>query len=306
MSFTAGVFRCCIILSLLILLSSCGTGLEPHLGHHQPTISTARLMVGEKLTFSEIPFRQDFHGERWIPLEEAAQSLDFTYTYDISDEMFNMGYTDVVYRVEMDHQEAYSNGKTITLSTAPKTINQKPYITVKALEELWGTQIAWNESNQRFVITPLSDPSAKGEVAAATVVAPTAKVNTKALVQYAKRYLGVPYQFGADPFPQSKRFDSSSYTRHVFARFGISLPRTARAQAELGVPVEKGNLQIGDLVYFYVPGPFETNRIVGHVGMYIGNGQFIHTFGKAGVTINALDEKYWKDTYMFAKRFIVK
>ncbi|WP_167578047.1 C40 family peptidase [Ammoniphilus sp. YIM 78166] len=302
---TVGVFRYSMMLSLVILLSSCGAGLQPHLGHHQPTVSSARLMVGEKLTFSEIQFRQDHRGERWIPLEEAAQSLDFTYTYDISDETFNMGYTDVVYRLEMDHKEAYSNGKPITLSTAPKTINQKPYITVKALEELWETQVAWNESSQRFVITPLSAPSAKGEVAVATVVAPTAKVNTKALVQYAKRYLGVPYQFGADPFPQSKRFDSSSYTRHVYARFGISLPRTARAQSALGVLVDKGNLQIGDLLYFYVPGPFQTNRIVGHVGMYIGNGQFIHTFGKPGVTLNTLDEQHWKNTYMFAKRFIV-
>lgn len=306
MTLTARVFRWCTMLFILISLSSCGTGLQPHLGHHQPTVSTANLMVGEKLTFSGIQFRKDYNGDRWIPLQEAAKSLDFVYTYDISDETFSMGYTDVLYRVEMDHKEAYSNGSQITLPTAPRTINQKPYITVKALEELWETQVAWKEANQRFVITPMSDPSSRGAQAAATVFAPAEEVNTKALVHYARRYLGVPYQFGADPFPQSKRFDSSSFTRHVFARFGIALPRTARAQAALGVPVDEGTLKIGDLVYFYVPGPFQTNRIVGHVGMYLGNSQFIHTFGNSGVTIHSLEDKPWKDTYLFAKRFIVK
>jgi peptidoglycan DL-endopeptidase CwlO len=84
------------------------------------------------------------------------------------------------------------------------------------------------------------------------------------VVGIAMRYLGTPYVWGgASP----SGFDCSGFTMYVYAQVGISLPHNAAAQYGMGVPVSRGQLQAGDLVFFYG---------LGHVGIYIGGGSFIH------------------------------
>jgi cell wall-associated NlpC family hydrolase len=79
------------------------------------------------------------------------------------------------------------------------------------------------------------------------------------------RYLGVPYKWGgASP---STGFDCSGLTMYVYAQIGISLPHYAAAQYQLGVPVSRDQLQLGDLVFY---------RGLGHMGMYVGGGNYIH------------------------------
>lgn len=85
------------------------------------------------------------------------------------------------------------------------------------------------------------------------------------LVVYASNFLGVPYVWGGNT---PSGFDCSGFTKYVFAHFGISLARRASQQAKQGVAVSKDNLQPGDLVFFGNP--------VYHVGIYVGNGCFIH------------------------------
>jgi cell wall-associated NlpC family hydrolase len=134
---------------------------------------------------------------------------------------------------------------------------------------------------------------------------PTLKnIDMNALVETARRYLGVKYQFGAAPYPESNRFDCSSYTKYVFGKYGVVLPRLAREQARIGNTVSRQSLRIGDLLFFYVPGRFKSNNVVGHVGIYIGNRQMIHagTEPKNGVQIRSIDRDYWKRTFLSAKR----
>lgn len=77
------------------------------------------------------------------------------------------------------------------------------------------------------------------------------------------RYLGVPYKWGgASP---STGFDCSGVTMYVYAQIGISLPHYAAAQYQLGVPVSRDQLQLGDLVFY---------RGLGHMGMYVGGGNY--------------------------------
>ncbi|HZG76402.1 MAG TPA: NlpC/P60 family protein [Paenibacillus sp.] len=129
-------------------------------------------------------------------------------------------------------------------------------------------------------------------------------IDINAMIRTAKKYIGVPYKFGAGPYPQTNRFDCSSYTRYVFAKYGIDLPRTARAQARLGKTVSRKSLRKGDLLYFYVPGRFKSNRKIGHVGIYIGNRMMIHanTEPKNGVQLRSIDRAFWKKTFITAKR----
>lgn len=128
-------------------------------------------------------------------------------------------------------------------------------------------------------------------------------VDMNALIRVARRYMGVPYLFGAGPYAQTRKFDCSSYTQYVFAKFGVRLNRVSRNQARQGVPVSRRLLRKGDLVFFYVPGRFRTNRTVGHVGIYIGNGKMINTFSnRKGVHITYINKGYWSKKYLSARR----
>jgi cell wall-associated NlpC family hydrolase len=85
------------------------------------------------------------------------------------------------------------------------------------------------------------------------------------IVRYARRFIGVRYSYGGTS-PRSG-FDCSGFTRFVYAHFGITLPHYSAAQFSLGHRVSRGGLRPGDLVFF---------RGLGHVGIYVGGGRFIH------------------------------
>lgn len=93
----------------------------------------------------------------------------------------------------------------------------------------------------------------------------SADFSSSAVVNYAYNYLGSPYVWGATG-PNS--FDCSGFVKYVYAHFGVRLPRVSRDQATVGSYVSRDNLQPGDLVFFGSP--------IHHVGMYVGNGCYIH------------------------------
>jgi len=118
-----------------------------------------------------------------------------------------------------------------------------------------------------------------------------------ALIATAKTYMGVPYVWGGNT---TAGFDCSSFTQYVMKENGITIPRTAAEQYEVGTAVDQNNLQVGDLVFFttYKPG-------ASHVGFYMGNRQFIHESSIAKqVTINSLDETFYTEHYIGARRYI--
>ncbi|MBI3926297.1 MAG: LysM peptidoglycan-binding domain-containing C40 family peptidase [Armatimonadetes bacterium] len=110
----------------------------------------------------------------------------------------------------------------------------------------------------------------------------------------ANRFVGVPYSMGGTT---SRAFDCSGFVMRVFLLNGIKLPRTADVQYNVGKKVAPGDEQAGDLVFFetYLPGP-------SHVGIYLGNRQFIHASSSRGVTISSLAEGYFRTRYIGAKR----
>ncbi|WP_173275483.1 C40 family peptidase [Paenibacillus sp. NEAU-GSW1] len=96
--------------------------------------------------------------------------------------------------------------------------------------------------------------------------------------------------------------DCSSFVQSVYAKYGISLPRTAIEQSLFGSFVPKNDLRIGDLLFFYVPGKYPFKDIVGHVAIYAGNQTFIHCVAPYKVVITKMSKPYWKKTYLFSKR----
>ena len=114
------------------------------------------------------------------------------------------------------------------------------------------------------------------------------------IVASSMQYLGVPYVFGGTT---PNGFDCSGYVRYVFANAGIYLPRTADAQNECGYPVSTAELVPGDLVVFST---YEAGA--SHVGIYLGDGNFINASSSRGVSIASLYSSYWGSCYIGARR----
>ncbi|MEF2965293.1 NlpC/P60 family protein [Paenibacillus sp. M1] len=246
----------------------------------------------------------------WIPLTRVAESLGLRLKE--TDNTAQLGYTDVMYQVHPSQRTALSFGKQVSLSDAPVRQNGTTCMTARALGELLQTDVQKDGRTGELRIGSL-DRSAGTKGGGLRTAAPqtggynrmnilSLPANRSELVSYAKQFLGVPYEFGAAAYEQSKTFDCSSFTRHVFKRYGISLPRLARDQAELGTSVERANLQTGDLIFFKVPGRFDNDKIPGHVGIYIGDGKFIHTWGDPGVEVSSLDTGYWHNMILSMRR----
>ena len=136
----------------------------------------------------------------------------------------------------------------------------------------------------------------QGTVVGATASTPDGTVAPPSqyggVVGIAMRYLGVPYVWGgASP----SGFDCSGLVMYVYAQVGVSLPHYTGAQWNVGVPVSRGDLQPGDLVFF---------DGLGHVGIYIGGNQFIHAPHTGTVVqVNSMTGWY-ASTYVGARRVI--
>ncbi len=114
------------------------------------------------------------------------------------------------------------------------------------------------------------------------------------LIKKANGFLGVRYRLGGT----SKRgIDCSAFVQKVYRSFNVNLPRVARDQSEVGVTVGIDELAEGDLVFFH------TNRSFGHVGIYIGNNEFIHASSKKRrVRIDSLEHPFYQERFQRAVR----
>ncbi len=116
------------------------------------------------------------------------------------------------------------------------------------------------------------------------------------VVRGALSYRGTRYRMGATG---RGAFDCSAFVRHVFAKEGKDLPRTAAEQFQCGRMVDKSELRPGDIVFF----KNTYKRGISHVGIYIGNGRFIHASSASGaVTTSALSDGYYVNHWAGAKR----
>jgi len=119
--------------------------------------------------------------------------------------------------------------------------------------------------------------------------------DSSSLVKEALRYRGVPYQYAGT---SSRGMDCSGLVSRVLMTHGIRAPHNAASLYKLGTPVQKANLQAGDLVFFNTRG-----RGISHVGIYIGKGEFVHASSGSGrVTTSQLTEGYYQLRYVGARR----
>jgi len=119
------------------------------------------------------------------------------------------------------------------------------------------------------------------------------------LVKVAKSFMGAPYKYGGETV---RGLDCSAFVKKIYDIFDVQLPRSAREQFMVGNKISKEELAVGDLVFF------KTKRYVKyptHVGIYIGDGNFIHSSStrcKLGVKVDALSSEFYSRTFVGATR----
>jgi len=132
-----------------------------------------------------------------------------------------------------------------------------------------------------------------------SVVAPDDPAAANAVLMRAISLVGTPYLYGGNT-PQTG-FDCSGLVNYVYRdMLDLELPRTSRALADYqGPPIAPQQLTAADLVFF------STGGRVTHVGIYVGNGRFVHAPSSGGtVRLDYLDGHYWRDHYSGAKRVL--
>lgn len=121
----------------------------------------------------------------------------------------------------------------------------------------------------------------------------------KDIVNTANRFIGVRYRWGG----QSSKtgFDCSGLTMVVYRLNGLELPRSSRQQWKTGRPVDPGKLSTGDLVFFAT----NSDGRVSHVGIYVGNNNFMHAPGSGRkIRISSMSNKYYKSRYLGARSYL--
>jgi peptidoglycan DL-endopeptidase CwlO len=160
---------------------------------------------------------------------------------------------------------------------------------IQAAEQARQEELA-RQARARITIEPTFTPSriVATVASAETLTAPPSRYG--GVVGIAMQYLGIPYVYGgASP----SGFDCSGFVMYVYAQVGVSLPHNAAMQYGYGTPVDRSQLQPGDLVFF---------NGLGHNGMYIGGGQFIHSPHTGDVVKISSLSGWYDSTWVGARR----
>lgn len=117
------------------------------------------------------------------------------------------------------------------------------------------------------------------------------------IVKSARSFIGVPYLWGGNT---QDGLDCSGFTVAVYRLNGLSLPRSSREQYEAGSPVDRAGLKQGDLVFFSIA----KKGSVSHVGVYIGDGQFVHAPGRGKTICVSSLKGFYLRTYAGGRKYI--
>lgn len=306
------------VLTSIFTISANAASRELKTGIGFVTASSLRLRAGASSSTTTL----DYASQNEVVVILGRTGSWYKVNYDLQIGYMHSDYLKVLPREDAELGYGRVNGNGVNVRSGPSTsyskiavanLGDKPYII--GINDSWfkvifGTKIGYIRSD--FVdLTEVpyeNNASRKSPLffrgGKSTGLAPSADAlngnttNTTAdqLIATAKKYIGVPYLWGGTT---PSGFDCSGFLQYVFRQNGLSLLRTSKEQYTMGVYVAKNQLQKGDLVFFQTG-----SNGISHVGMYIGNDQFIHASSSNGVTISNLSNSYWIRTYYGARRVL--
>ena len=127
----------------------------------------------------------------------------------------------------------------------------------------------------------------------------TSDYSPETVIAYAKTFIGTPHVMGGT---SKKGVDCSGLIMVAHKQAGVVLPHSSHEQGRYGTIVpHPDSLRKGDLLFYY--SSYNSSNFITHVGIYLGDGTFIHASNRSGVIITNTQDTYWKEKYLFATRF---
>lgn len=235
----------------------------------------------------------DAKGYTQVPIRMIGEKLGATVKYEkvnsyIVKVTIKKGSTTIV--LKSGSSIATVGSKQVRMDTTMRVVEGRSYVPLRFVTETFGFTLKWDSKNNIAML------STDGKTYKPAWTAPAQSTSKGAqVVTEAKKHLGVKYVWGGSS--PSQGFDCSGYIRYVYGKMGVSLPHSSISMHDNhGTPVSKSNLKQGDLVFFI------TNKVsTSHVGIYIGNNEFISATSK-GITIANINSSYWGPKYNGANR----
>jgi cell wall-associated NlpC family hydrolase len=182
-------------------------------------------------------------------------------------------------------------GQILVLARKAKVSEESTYVTANEDLEEFGDDSLTDDAKEETANISEPDESFKKEELLGKWNSPN---EVQLFVKVATGFIGAPYRFGGSSL---KGIDCSSFVQKIYRIFDITLPRNAREQSKVGISVTREKLTEGDLVFFH------TNHSLGHVGIYIGNNEFVHASSKGKVIrVDNLDAPYYQKRFQRAVR----
>lgn len=281
------------------------------------TVNGDGLRLREEANTSAPILSRAYTGDKVIVLEEA-QNGWYKVNYECVEGYMSAEYLDVTNKADADlgYGKVEADGSVLNMRSGPGTSYERTQkipdgtkVKLTGMDSGW-FKIAYNGgegyvSSEYIAICAEKAESGKYETAQARGQNTTGAWGNgssslgQQIVEYGKTLLGTPYVYGGNG-PDC--FDCSGFTKYVYSHFGYQINRTASNQMKNGVAVSSGQLQAGDLVFFRNPGD---GKPASHVGIYIGNGKFVHASSdRYVVEIDTLNSSYNSRTYVGARRII--
>lgn len=265
-----------------------------------PDASAVKVQVNDELVqFPEVQPFIDTEGTLQVPLRVLSEKLGYQVDWaKQGDEVVvTLMNKEQAIQLTTDEEQAVVNSKLVELESSPTLLEGNTYVPLRFITETFGSEIAWNDANKIAIVEVDGKTHKPAWIAPPPTVAPVAKVVQPAvsaqIIQAATTFQGTPYRWGGTT---PKGFDCSGFVRYLYEAKGIELPRTSvQMYDQAGARVT--DLKAGDLVFF-------ASGIVNHVGIYMGNNQFISATTSSGVTVDSLASSYWSSRYVGAKRVL--
>lgn len=161
---------------------------------------------------------------------------------------------------------------------------------LEAPDDYFARQLPGMSSSANPLMSPVDNPI----LSVSSLHHPPPALVREALLAQHERWAGTPYRIGGTG---RNGIDCSALVQAIFSEtFRLQLPRSTSEQVREGTEVSRDELQVGDLVFFRPPGRYD------HVGIYVGDGYFLHASTSQGVMLSELSNNYWQRYYWQARR----
>jgi peptidoglycan DL-endopeptidase LytE len=189
------------------------------------------------------------------------------------------------------NQRSLRVGQRLVLARKAKVSEDATYVTInEELEDDIDDSLADEDTADASSINKQDEPLKKEELLGKW----NSPDEVQLFVKVATGFIGAPYRFGGSSL---KGIDCSSFVQKIYNIFDVTLPRNAREQSKVGISISRENLKKGDLVFFH------TKRSLGHVGIYIGNNEFVHASSRGKIIrVDNLDSPYYQKRFQRAVR----